>query len=524
METKKSRSIRFNSFELSDSEQITTANLKSILFELQAFFPAIASEYSEIDQSIEESKVAFQDDNNDDDSLSFNSIPLYNMDFVANLRKDLRCVETLKSIRSCMDEVNIRSEEITNWDLLVKDGFKVQCYLSFIYTLVKMFDLNPEDKINIEVAFNAGRTYMCLLALPGAKRCLIWDSYLVITYFNLLVVFDKIDSDRYLEIQIIQMLNECRKVFSIVSLTDQNEVLEKYVETLSSVLKHFMLCNKSSSNDIIMKCYKNLEALCLQPLPVEEIENVMYLIFCRTVDLHFFNQKRISRTPNHGSHGESISDFFLYLLVNYGEKTKNVLIKFVKSLLSNPDHKYDREKQQKLFDIGVKYELAVYWSSNESLVEYLQKLALAADPRQRINGVDFCGKMLLNDSTPEERIQSSRIEIPREAFIIKILFEKVYDKQDNIKLKALTALKAAILNGNDYCKKIFGIIFKPEIAQDNPEIIQIFGEEAAMFQNNLLSLLQSSASTYIKKTCLEILCEFFKQSLCLIYQRKSFNF
>lgn len=481
-----------------------------MILELQAFFPSQSQEFTEIDKVIDDYKQ-------DADEEDFPEIPLYKENFVMKARKDMRCLEALKNIRAYMEAPTRRNNiEVTNWDHLVKDGFKVQCYHTFVYTLMKLIDIDAYDKINRDLAFNVGRTYTTLLGLPGAKRCLIWEAELVILYFKLFSFHRKLKSpskssqfsdydEHYLEIQIIQMLSECKNVFNIVCLSDQEEVLGKYVETISSTLENFLENGRQSSHEIIMKCYENLEALCLKPLPDKDIEEIMYLIFCRTVDLHFVAQKRGHRQSSKAKHGESISDFFLHLLSAYSDKTKHVLIKFIKSLLSNMDHKFDREKFQKLLDVAVKYELAIYWISGESLLDYLEKLVLAADHRQRLNGVEFCGKMLLIDSTPDPNQQPLRMDVPRETLIIKILFDRIYDKQDNIKLKTLTALKAAIINGNEYCKKIFSIIFKPNPTSDNPEIIDTLGEDAKIFETNLLSLLQTSPSTYIKKTCLEIL-------------------
>lgn len=344
--------------------------------------------------------------------------------------------------------------------------------------------------------------------LPGAKRCLIWDPELVVNYFKLLNFRSKIKSeDHYLEIQLIQMLSECKSVFNIVSLNDQEEVLDKYIETISAILENYLISNNSSAIEIVMCCYDNLENLCLRPLPDKDIENIMYKIFCQTVDLHFISpKKRASLSKN--KHGEAISDFFLHLLSNYSVKAKNILLKFIKSLLSNPDHKFEREKFQKLMDVAVKYELAIYWKCNESIIEYLQKLSMSTDHRQRLNGVEFAGKMLLVNTSPDstEELQNN-MKVPREAYVINILFERIYDKQDNIKLKALTSIKTAIVSGNEFAKKIFHMIFKKSSTSnnDNPEILTIFNEEADNFQQNLLALLQTSNSTYIKKTCLEIL-------------------
>lgn len=506
------RNVRCNSFELSDNEQQNSFNLKDVLFELQAFFPAKALEFTEIDRLIENSRP---EDRNDDDEDIPLAIPLYSEPYVATVRQDMRCLEILKGLRSLMSNART-TDEVTNWDLLVKDGFKVQCYQSFVYALMRLIDLDPSDKINRDLSFNAGRTYICLLGLPGAKRCLIFDEDLVTLFFKLFSFNHQLTNnlgfsdydDHYLEIQILQMLSECKTAFNVLCLSDQEDVLEKYIEALSSTLEHFMTSSRHSSHEIIMKCYDNLEALCLKPLPDKEIESIMYLIFCRTIDLHFVSQKRGSRFTNSAKHGESISDFFVFLLSNYSGKTKNVLLRFIKSLLSNPDHKFEREKFQKLLDVAVKYELALYFKVNESLVEYLETLSLAADHRQRLNGVEFCGKMLLIDSKPDSSMENATQQTPREASIIKILFEKVYDKHDTVKLKALTYLKAAIANGNEYSRKIFAALFQQKKDGDSAASMEVIGDEAEKFQNNLLSLLQSSPSTYIRKACLEILGKF----------------
>ncbi|CAG9806774.1 unnamed protein product [Chironomus riparius] len=489
---------RFDSFEFSDSD-ISQTSLRNTIVELQHYFPDKSLEVSQINDIIDESI-----DNNEDNG-SFVSIPAYDIKFVKKIRKDMQCTESLKLIRSLLDESR-NSDEIVNWDLIVKEEkFNVNCYITFIYTLMRLFDIDQKDKINKELSFNAGRTYICLLGLPGAKRCFVWDRDLIITYFKLLNYHKRFkECDHYLELQIIQMLNECKKVFNIVCLSDQVDVLEKYVETLASILEYYLSNSNRSALETIMCCYDNFESLCLRPLPDEDIENTMYLIFCRTVELHFINSKK--RQGPSSRHGEAISDFFLHLLSTYSLKTKNVLTKFIKSLLSNPDHKYDREKFQKLYDVAVKYELAIYWKSNESIIEYLQKLAMSSDHRHRLNCVEFCGRMLLINTTPDPQ-ESPNADVPRELRVLKILFEKIYDKQDAVKLKALASIKTAILNGNGYTKKILDVVFRKHSASDNPEIWTVLGESVGKFQKSLLALLQTSSATYIKKTCLEILTQ-----------------
>lgn len=121
---------RFNSFELSDSEQQSQSNLKSMILDLQCFFPAISTfDSMEIDRTINDSVV--------EDDEDFPLIPLYDERFVKYARKDMRCLEALKGIRSSMDEMQKHSE-VTNWDLLMKDGFKVHCkYRNFMFLQLK---------------------------------------------------------------------------------------------------------------------------------------------------------------------------------------------------------------------------------------------------------------------------------------------------------------------------------------------------------------------------------------------------
>ncbi|KAG5671536.1 hypothetical protein PVAND_001729 [Polypedilum vanderplanki] len=488
--------LRFDSFELSDSE-ISQISLMNTILELQNFFPEKAEDFDKINEFIE--SVSEVESTSDD----FKKLSVYNIKFMKKIRKDMQCTETLKLIRSLLEEKN--SDEIVNWNLIVNSGkFDVSCYLTFVYYLIKLFEIDQNDKINKDLSFNAGRTYICLLSLPGAKTCMVWDRDLIMEYFKLLNIHVKFTSnDHYLELQIIQMLNEIKNVFNIVCLNDQEDVQEKYIDTICSLLEYYLRSNGHSAIETIMVCYDNLESLCLRPLPDHDVENIMYLIFCRSVELHFITSKK--RQTLKAKHGEAISDFFLYLLSIYSIKTKNILLKFIKSLLSNPAHKYEREKFLKLLDVAAKYELAIYWKCNESIIEYLKKLSMSADSRHRLNCVEFCQKMLLIDTMHDSSIDLNlTTEVPREVDIIKILFERINDKQDNVKLKALTALKAGIVNGNDFAKKIFHLVFEKS-KNDNPEILNSLGEDVENFQHTLLSLLQYSNATYIKKTCLEIL-------------------
>lgn len=364
----------------------------------------------------------------------------------------------------------------------------------------------------LDLAINAGRTYLSLLALPGAKRCEVWDSDLIIRYFKLFEILEKNIGDHRIEILFHQMLDECRSVFNIVCVNDHEDVKNKYIDALALVIRHVLVNGKSlTAYDICMKAYKNLECLCFRPLPDEDIEKTLYLIFCRTFDLHYIIPRRnlVYPTTNQAKHGIEISQFFVYLMETSSEKMRNVLLKFIKSILSNPEHNFKKDNFSRLLDIAPRYELAIYWNFNDnSMLEYLQQLTLSLDVRQRSNGVEFCGRMLLiNSSNPAKPVLSP---IPREVEVIKILFEKIQDKQDTIVLKALNALKTAFQNGNDYTKKIFNIVFIKKESMDNPEIFNMLKDDAEIFQRNLMIIIQTAQSPYIKKTSislLEMLCK-----------------
>lgn len=154
---------RFLSFDLTDDESnLSQTSLKNTIIELQQFFPNEPLEAKSLNDLIDKSIGVLENDADSDKEDTFTSIPVYNINFLQKARRNMQCTENLKTIRSLLEESRA-SDEIVNWDLIIKDGFKVDCYLSFIYALMRLFDVDNEDKINKDLSFNAGRTYMCLL-------------------------------------------------------------------------------------------------------------------------------------------------------------------------------------------------------------------------------------------------------------------------------------------------------------------------------------------------------------------------
>lgn len=162
----KNRQNRFDSFELSDSD-ISQTSLKNIIIELQRFFPEKSLEITQVNDLIDDSLLMLEQTDDGDSGISI--IPVYNVKFIKKIRTDMQCSETLKNIRSMLMESR-SSNEIVNWDLILKEKFNVERYLTFVYALMRLFDVDHNDRINKDLSFNAGRTYICLLGIPGAKR------------------------------------------------------------------------------------------------------------------------------------------------------------------------------------------------------------------------------------------------------------------------------------------------------------------------------------------------------------------
>lgn len=155
---------RRGSFELFSDEEIedieTQTSLYSLLQSLQEFF----------DESLTEEQF----DTIFNESKEHHSHNIYRIPMIANVRaKHRECCESLKIIRSLMlakIKPNSMPTPEDNWDAISKH-FNVDPYLVFIYCLIRLIDFNFSDKINQELSFAAGRTYIVLLSSPGAKRC-----------------------------------------------------------------------------------------------------------------------------------------------------------------------------------------------------------------------------------------------------------------------------------------------------------------------------------------------------------------
>lgn len=171
---------------------------------------------------------------------------------------------------------------------------------------------------------------------PGAKRCNVFDPSIILSYFKLFDHLERAYSSKsstdlnFQQLQFQSMLEESRIVFNLVSLKDQDEVKKLYVDTLAKILKLNVIQGYKNkyAYEITMSSYENLDSLCLGLHSVETPEETIFLIFCRTFELHLLSQRRSSiPIPGNQKHGDNIVDFFIYLLEYHTDETKNVIIR-----------------------------------------------------------------------------------------------------------------------------------------------------------------------------------------------------
>lgn len=205
---------------------------------------------------------------------------------------------------------------------------------------------------------------------------------------------------------------------------------------------------------------------------------------------HINAPRRSFTTPESSKYGETIVDFFLYLLSTYGADTSQVLTTFIKSILTNPDQnvsvlltlnqcwlysiflKLTNEEFALLLDVGVKYESEIYKATGTSLIPWLEECSYAKDVVQRSNSVEFLSKMLLLDVVfdPGALFESETPLKPRQVEILKILFEKIIDVNNGVKQKALNGLIKGFNSGNKTIAEILRNAFDRNRTEEEDEI------------------------------------------------------
>lgn len=176
-------------------------------------------------------------------------------------------------------------------------------------------------------------------------------------------------------------------------------------------------------------------------------------------------------TEEKNPYGETVVEFFFYMLNQFSAETSTVLTRFIQATLTNPDTSLPNDDFNLQLDIGVQYEAEMFKKCNTSMVPWLEQLANSKEIIHRSNAAEFLGKMLLVDSAVEWTLFEHEVSsIPREIQILKILFEKIIDVNNGVKQKALNSLIKAFNSGNKNVIDILQKAFSNEVQKEYEEI------------------------------------------------------
>uniref|UniRef100_A0A336MX24 CSON008800 protein n=1 Tax=Culicoides sonorensis TaxID=179676 RepID=A0A336MX24_CULSO len=416
------------------------------------------------------------------------------------------CADLLQEIynnASCARQ-DIAFKEYDSWEYLANVVNK-EHYMGFINSLVHLWELDPTSAINRKLSFNAVRTYLFLLTIPGAKSCGVFDEDLVLKCFDIFNFLSLMKSpsmqkkirhheQTQIALFLVSLLEDLCKIFKIVSLPEYVDLKRALIKHLKNIILHNHIHGYESiySYNLTQKSFEVFEILCL-PIHGPVFDSI-FQIFCITSALYgqkYQNppaRKTHFQLPENSSQRETIMQFFLYIHEKFSTDTNAVFTRFIQSILTNPDENLKNEEYSYLLDIGVKYETEMYKKCNLSIVPWLSNLAYSKEIAHRNNAVEFLGKMLLVNAKVEWTLFENEIsQVPREVDILKILFAKIIDVNNGVKQKALGALIKAFNSGNKTVTEILMNAF----SKDGQSQYESIAEEIKSLFEKLYHLLNN---------------------------------
>lgn len=267
----------------------------------------------------------------------------------------LKLIETITKGHECQNLLREINSEIyqnllsspskrESWDFLCEKIAK-EDYLAFVYTVIHLalFDFNNE--VFRKLSLLTAQCYLLTLTVPGARACGVFDERIVRKIVKLCESVERIREtklDRFqtveFQVNLINLLDYLQTFLKNISLDDCGLLKE----TIMITMKNIILQNSKNAYlsiydyDFTMKAYNILFIMCL-PSHGDVTETIRQ-IFSITSILHNYGtpSSRVSIQKN-GPHGDTIIDFFIYLLDSYPSNTATVLENFIKSVVTNPD-------------------------------------------------------------------------------------------------------------------------------------------------------------------------------------------
>ncbi|XP_053675813.1 condensin-2 complex subunit D3 [Anopheles nili] len=403
--------------------------------------------------------------------------------------------DLLDLMRDIILEVeNIRSrtglfDQYDNWQYLSKK-LNVKEFLAFIYAMICLAEYDPTRETHRKLAICSARLYFVLLSTPGQKQTTVFNEQVFSKSLDVFKLVYQMRNPIYTQsaqgqkrtgnedptrllLDYISILTDLQLLLRCMTLKNCESTKVKLVQDVKNLL---IFCIKNVSNrpeaeQLAEQIFATLNTLCL---PEHDDHNE-----CSTTIRMILNTTAVFYTSEYKAIPVAfqVNTFFLRLLEQNPQDTCNVLTNFIKSVLTNPPKVFSRPDDYAiLLDAAVRYELVMYKKCNVSIIGYLKQIETHADVSTRINILEIIARLSVVDCTVDwELFQSEISKVPREIDMIKLLYHKLMEKTNTVKLKAFQCLLKLFHNGNRVIKQIFHDAYYSSNADE---------DEKQYFQNN----------------------------------------
>ncbi|ETN62209.1 hypothetical protein AND_006101 [Anopheles darlingi] len=343
-------------------------------------------------------------------------------------------------------------DKYDNWQYFAKQ-LSVDQFLAFVYAFAILAEQDSTGT-DRKLAVTAARMYLVLLSTPGQKQTRAFDEQVLLKCLDVLKIEERSsEAGKHSSIDFIAILEDLELLLSCMTLKNCGTVKLHLVKWLVGIIKYCIKqeTHRAFAEKLAGKCYEILSTICSSEHDDHnECANNISLIFNKTA---LFYQLEYKNVPP----ALQVYNFFLKLLEQHPKDTSSILTNFIKSVLTNPPKVFAKtDDYAYLLDVAVKYELALYSKCNISIVEYLSQLETQADTSTRSNTLEMIARLGTMECTVDWVLFRSEIStVPREIEMVRLVCNKLAEKNNTIKLKAFQCLLKLMQNGNQVIHQIF---------------------------------------------------------------------
>ncbi|XP_049538912.1 condensin-2 complex subunit D3 [Anopheles darlingi] len=343
-------------------------------------------------------------------------------------------------------------DKYDNWQYFAKQ-LSVDQFLAFVYAFVILAEQDSTET-DRKLAVTAARMYLVLLSTPGQKQTRAFDEQVLLKCLDVLKIEERSsEAGKHSSTDFIAILEDLELLLSCMTLKNCGTVKLHLVKWLVGIIKYCIKqeTHRAFAEKLTGKSYEILSTICSSEHDDHnECANNISLIFNKTA---LFYQLEYKNVPP----ALQVYNFFLKLLEQHPKDTSSILTNFIKSVLTNPPKVFAKtDDYAYLLDVAVKYELALYSKCNISIVEYLSQLETQADTSTRSNTLEMIARLGTMECTVDWVLFRSEIStVPREIEMVRLVCNKLAEKNNTIKLKAFQCLLKLMQNGNQVIHQIF---------------------------------------------------------------------